>query len=293
MVENLSITRILELKRRTRGDEKMAIKMIVVDMDGTFLDDKKEYNRERFNRLFARLQEKKIQFVVASGNQYAQLKSFFPDTYQEMTFVAENGAFIIEKGKELFAENIPLELVYHTLHVVEGFPTVSVVVCGRKSAYVLDSSDEKFIEIVSMFYHKLKIVKKFQDIDDQILKLALGYSEAQTESLHEQLKEQLDKEITPVSSGTGSIDLIRTGTHKANGLKRLAKEETVKSDELMVFGDGGNDIEMLQFAKYSFAMANADCAIKNSASYEAPSNNEEGVLEVIEQFVLQGNPLER
>ena len=256
-------------------------------MDGTFLNDKKEYNRERFNRLFARLQEKNIQFVVASGNQYAQLKSFFPDTYQDIIFVAENGAYIIEKEKEVFAENIPLELIQHTLQILEGIPGVSVVVCGKKSAYVLESSDKKFVGIVSMFYHKLKTVKQFQDIDDQILKLALGCSASQMESLHEQLKSQLKKEITPVSSGTGSIDLIKTGTHKANGLKRLAKEEAIKPDELMVFGDGGNDIEMLQFAKHSFAMGNADCTIKNSASYEAPSNNEEGVLEVIEQFVLQ------
>nr|WP_255565834.1 Cof-type HAD-IIB family hydrolase [Desemzia sp. RIT 804] len=266
--------------------------MIVVDMDGTFLNDKKEYNRERFNQLFTRLQEKNIQFVVASGNQYAQLKSFFPDTYQDMTFVAENGAFIIEKEKEIFAENIPLELIQHTLQVLDEIRAISVVVCGKKSAYVLDSSDKKFIEIVHMFYHKLEVVETFQDINDQILKLALGCSETQMGSLHEQLKEQLKKDMTPVSSGTGSIDLIRTGTHKANGLKRLAKVETIKPDELMVFGDGGNDIEMLQFAKYSFAMANAECEIKNSAAYEAPSNNEEGVLEVIEQFILQEDPLE-
>ena len=271
----------------------MTIKMIVVDMDGTFLDDKKEYNRERFKWLFTRLQEKNIQFVVASGNQYAQLKSFFPDTYQDMTFVAENGAFIIEKEKEVFTENIPLELIRHTLQIIEKIPGISVIVCGKKSAYVLDSSDKKFVDIVRMFYHKLTIVENFQDIDDQILKLALGCSESQTSSIHEQLKELLMEEITPVSSGRGSIDLIRTGTHKANGLKKLAKEEKVKPEEVMVFGDGGNDIEMLQFAKYSFAMANADCEIKNNAAYEAPSNNEEGVLEVIEQFILQGNLLEQ
>lgn len=268
----------------------MRIKMIAVDMDGTFLNDEKEYNRERFNRVFNCLQENNIQFVVASGNQYAQLKSFFPDTYQDMTFVAENGAYIIEKEQEIFAEELPLELIQHTLQVLEKIPAVSIVVCGKKSAYVLDSSDTEFVEMVSRFYHKLKVVESFQDIDDQVLKFALGCSESQTDFLYKQLKEQLKKEISPVSSGRGSIDLIRTGTHKANGLKRLAKEEAVKPDELMVFGDGGNDIEMLQFAKYSFAMANADCVIKDSASYEAPSNNEDGVLEVIEQFFLQDHP---
>ena len=42
---------------------------------------------------------------------------------------------------------------------------------------------------------------------------------------------------------------------------------------LMVFGDGGNDIEMLKLAKYSFAMANAPQEIKSIAHYEAPSKS--------------------
>lgn len=54
----------------------MTIKMIAVDMDGTFLNDQKEYNVFRFNQLFKVMQEKNIKFVVASGNQYFQLRNF-------------------------------------------------------------------------------------------------------------------------------------------------------------------------------------------------------------------------
>nr|WP_260448985.1 HAD hydrolase family protein [Listeria booriae] len=54
----------------------MTIKMIAVDMDGTFLNSEKKYNVARFNTLFSRLKEKDIKFVVASGNQYFQLRFF-------------------------------------------------------------------------------------------------------------------------------------------------------------------------------------------------------------------------
>lgn len=55
----------------------MSIKLIAVDMDGTFLSDQKTYNRERFMAQYQQMKAQGIRFVVASGNQYYQLISFF------------------------------------------------------------------------------------------------------------------------------------------------------------------------------------------------------------------------
>ena len=78
----------------------MAVKMIAVDMDGTFLDDNKQYNAQRFARQYALLKEKGIRFVVASGNQYYQLLRYFPDIKDEIAFVAENGAWVSDSNEE-------------------------------------------------------------------------------------------------------------------------------------------------------------------------------------------------
>lgn len=94
----------------------MTIKMIAVDMDGTFLNEEKTYNRERFKIIFQQLKEKKIKFVVASGNQYDQLKSFFPELHREMSFVSENGANIIVEGQDYYNASLPIEnLFWHLL----------------------------------------------------------------------------------------------------------------------------------------------------------------------------------
>lgn len=55
----------------------MSIKLIAVDMDGTFLSDQKTYNRDRFMAQYQQMKRQGIRFVVASGNQYYQLISFF------------------------------------------------------------------------------------------------------------------------------------------------------------------------------------------------------------------------
>ena len=73
----------------------MSIKLIAVDMDGTFLSDAKTYNRQRFLAQYARMREQGIRFVVASGNQYYQLISFFPEVAHEIAFVAENGGWVV------------------------------------------------------------------------------------------------------------------------------------------------------------------------------------------------------
>ena len=48
----------------------MTVKVIVTDMDGTFLDDAKQYDRDRFQAQFEQLKARDIEFVVASGNPH-------------------------------------------------------------------------------------------------------------------------------------------------------------------------------------------------------------------------------
>lgn len=80
----------------------MTIKVIVTDMDGTFLDDAKQYDRDRFQAQFEQLKARDIEFVVASGNQYYQLISFFPELKDRISFVAENGALVFDRGEQIF-----------------------------------------------------------------------------------------------------------------------------------------------------------------------------------------------
>ena len=147
------------------------IKLIAVDMDGTFLRSGMVYDRERFKRLYEKMKERNIKFVVASGNQYYQLKSFFDELQEELAYVAENGALIIEEGKELYSTSIPREHVFKVVETLEGHKNVDVAICGKSSAYILEG-DEKFYEIVKPYYHRLQLVKDFNGVEDQFLKLA-------------------------------------------------------------------------------------------------------------------------
>ena len=90
--------------------------------------------------------------------------------------------------------------------------------------------------------------------------------------------------MEPTTSGHGSIDLIVPGCHKASGLKRLAERWGVSKEQCAAFGDEGNDIEMLQYCGYSYAMENASQNVKDAAKYVCPSNEEDGVLAALEKL---------
>lgn len=271
----------------TGGYDMKNIKLIAVDMDGTFLNDKMEYDRELFSRLYTIMKERGIHFVVASGNQYYQLKSFFGAIQDELTYVSENGALLVNQGEILSHGDITKEQVKKVISVVETYPTIKMVVCGVESAYILDTVEDEFYQQMSKYYHRLKKVDSYDIIDDTIIKFALTTKENESEKYEPLLKTALADVVVPTTSGHRSIDLIIPGLHKASGIEKLANLWNITPEQCIAFGDGGNDIEMLQYCKYGYAMENASAAVKSVCSYHTTSNNDNGVLKVLSKLLLE------
>lgn len=261
------------------------IKMIAVDMDGTFLRSDQTYDTARFMRALGRMRKAGCRFVVASGNQYYQLRDFFPGCCDELSFVAENGAFVKDGQEVIFSADMPKETVRLAIEVCDEYPEIRNVMCGVTSAYCQRGKvSREFFELTGLYYHRLKWVDDLRDVSDRILKFAPTVPEEKTDEYHKMFQERLGGRLEAVSSGHGSIDLIVPGCHKASGLARLAERFGISPKQCAAFGDGGNDIEMLEYCRYSFAVENAPENVKNAAKYICPSNDRDGVLAVIDQI---------
>lgn len=268
----------------------MALKLIAVDMDGTFLNDEKQYDREWFLKQYKKMKEQDIHFVVASGNQYYQLKSFFDDIQDEISYVAENGAYVVDRGEEVFAADIPKHDVKLVVEELALYDRILTVLCGKESAYILDEVPQQFFDEINKYYRRLKRVESFEQVDDQILKFALTCPLEETIDLRDYLQSKIGNLVTPVSSGHGSIDLIDPSYHKAHGIRLLQEKWAVQDYESMAFGDGGNDIEMLKHVTYGFGMENGSEDVKQLADYIALANNHNGVLKIIDQYFAKEGP---
>ena len=93
------------------------IKLVAVDIDGTFVHSDYTYDIPRFLRILSRMKDLGCQFVVASGNQYYQLRDLFPGYYDELSFVAENGALVKDRTELVFTADIPKETVDFTIDI--------------------------------------------------------------------------------------------------------------------------------------------------------------------------------
>lgn len=263
----------------------MSIKMIATDLDGTFYHRDLTYDKARFNHLYNKMKANNIEFVVASGNQYFQLISFF-DHPEEMTFISENGGYIVSKGQELYCANMDRQIYLGIIDVLMRIEGITfMLVCGKKSSYVLDTTPDETCDIFKKYFPKMLKVEDFSCLDDKIIKISLVTELSQTDTIESTLKEIVGDQIKVVTSGHGCIDLILKGIDKGFGIGMLMERWGLTSDEVMAFGDAMNDLEMLQMARYGFVMANGDERLKHLIGNVLPySNEQDGELEVIEAY---------
>ena len=263
------------------------IKLVAMDVDGTFVRSDYTYDVSLFKRILAAMQDAGCQFVVASGNQYYQLRDLFPGYYDELSFVAENGAFVKDRKDLLFTANMPKETVHEVVDFCRAYPEIKNVLCGVKSAYCERGTvSQDFYDLTNHYYHRLQWVDDFKAVEDDILKFAPTVPVDKTYHYYDLFREKLAGKVEPTTSGHGSIDLIVPGCHKAFGLKRLVERWGISPDQCMAFGDGGNDLEMLAYCGESYAMANATDEVKAAAKHICPSNDEDGVLVTLEKVFL-------
>ncbi|MEQ5990144.1 Cof-type HAD-IIB family hydrolase [Staphylococcus saccharolyticus] len=263
------------------------IKAIAVYMDGTFLDTNKQFDQSRFEEIFKKLKDKGIIFIVVSGNQYAKLKSIFG--VRDMFFISKNGV-VIYKGNEMYSycsfNRDIFQSVVDDLNINNKID--QLIICGVKSAYILKNTSENFKEDARLYYHQLEEIDSLQALpDDDYVKIAFNLNRETHPRLDKELGEIFKDSIKLVSSGRDSIDIIMPNMTKGQALTRLLNEWNMSPDDLMAFGDANNDIDMLELAKHSYAMANSeDALLCDIASAVAPSNDEQGVLTTIEKVVL-------
>ena len=263
------------------------LRLVAVDMDGTFLDTASTYDRPRFDRIHERLTAAGVYFVVASGNQYWQLRTFF-EGVPEVYYAAENGALVGTHDEILRVTPLPKPAARDALEVAEAAPGVLASVCGVRGAYVRDDAPEWFVDEMRRFNTRLDLVASWDDVDDDVCKLTLECPPERTVHLLDRLGERLPHGIVATSSGTGSIDLIRADATKGNALAWLGERLGVAPAEMLAFGDGGNDVEMLDLAGRAVAMGNAPDAVKDRADHVAAGNDEAGVLTHLEALLEAG-----
>ncbi len=261
-----------------------SIKFIATDMDGTLLCDNKQLPSD-FYEVFQQLQQKNILFSAASGRQYQSLVNTFEPVKEEMVFIAENGTLVMYKGKEIYSSTIPTDEIHTILKSVKLVPDCDIVLCGKNSAYT-EATSERALNEIRKYYHNLELVDDLFSVDDEFIKIAVLNFNGTEDHIYPVLAPVFGETHQVVVSAKIWLDLMHKTASKGAAIKHLQKEFGFTFEESMSFGDFFNDVEMLKETYHSYAMENAHPEIKKLARFQAPSNNEQGVMAVIKQKIL-------
>lgn len=260
------------------------IKLIATDMDGTLLNAKGQLPKEFLN-ILNKLIEKNIKFVVASGRSYVNLKEIFKEMKDKLYYICDNGAFVVEDNEVSSVEIIDKEEVNNIIKACSDIEGIQIVLCGKKGAYQTECSDELNKEI-DKYYNKKYIVEDLYNIDDDIFKIAICDLGNSAKNSYKVLEPRFGQDLSVVVSGAVWLDIMNQNINKGNALEKIQNDFNISRDETMVFGDFYNDVEMLKKAHYSFVMENANEDMKQYGNFIAKSNEDNGVMEAIKEYVL-------
>ncbi len=258
------------------------IKLIVVDMDGTLLNDQHEIHPE-FWEIEQKLADKGIMFSVASGRQLYNLQDKFHKIKDRLLFFAENGTYVMHRGKELYLNALNREAALNFIEIGRNLEDTKLILCGKTSAYI-ETKDPDFYTEVKKYYERLEIVEDLTKVEDTILKVTLSHHSGVEKNTFPHFAEFKNEYKIAIAANV-FLDITSLNANKGNAIKGIQKELGISEEETLVFGDYLNDLEMMGTAKYSYAMKNAHPEIINASNYITTySNNENGVLKTIEEL---------
>ena len=290
------------------------IRLVAVDMDGTLLDDEKNFP-PGLDELLDHLEQRGVVFVPASGRQVWTLIDMFPER-PGLTFIGENGAIVMRDGREISSAPLDLATVRESVRLVRQYALPrpgataaredagegslrenfdgGLVVCGKNCAYV-ERTDEAFLAAVAPYYTRtqcvddlMRVIDEIEQgrIDEAIIKLAV-YSAGDVTALADQTLGRFARSHQFAISAANWADLQDRGVDKGRALRALQEYLGVTPGQTAVFGDAGNDLSMIAQAEFSFAMENASADVRAAARFLAPSNNEAGVVKVLQVLLAE------
>jgi HAD superfamily hydrolase (TIGR01484 family) len=108
-------------------------------------------------------------------------------------------------------------------------------------------------------------------------------------ALQWQLDKQMDGKLTliQIHNIPDTLEILPANSGKAVALKVLLKQLGISAEETLAIGDGENDIEMIKLVGVGVAVGNATQSLKDVANHVVASNDDDGVAEAVERFVLK------
>ena len=271
----------------------MGIKAIVMDVDGTLTNDKKEIT-QKTREVLQKAQKQGILLILASGRPTTGLVKMGNDLEMGRNnglFISYNGSKVInfQTGEELFNEPLKLEDAKAVLEHMKKFEIKPMI----------DKGDYMYVNdvyncMIRFRGEPFNVIKyesrggnyKLCEIDDLAAFVDYPLNKILTAGEPEYLQEHYIEMMEPFKdklncmfTGPFYFEFTAKDIDKAKALDTVLKPLEITADEVIAFGDGHNDISIIKYAGIGVAMENAVADLKEAADEITLSNEQDGIAE--------------
>ncbi len=262
------------------------IKLALTDMDNTLVPlGARGISRRTAEAIHAAV-DAGVLFGPSTGRDLSELfRLFHADETCFLTGVLSNGKRVRAAGRTVSLTLIPHEGLVKLADALAG--EEMFLVCYPAESNLLNPAyavGAPSAEVLARYEARVKfvggMVDQVPDIDFVAATIACPGGDEQMDRAR-RIAREAAPELRIVSPIPGWFDIMPQGVSKARGLDELLAATGIASDEVVVFGDAENDLEILRKVKYSVAVDNATPEVKEAANYVIGSCEDEGVADAL------------
>ncbi len=268
----------------------MANKILVLDLDGTLLNSKKEISKENITAI-KKAQDNGTTIVIATGRPLSGITKIV-DTLglkESSGYVlAFNGGLIknCTTNETIYQKNISKNDIKEIYNVSKNF---NVNIMTYSDTHVISENHDKYVQIETDICGIPFLQSDYlpDTITYDVPKCIMVDNTDYLASIEKQVADKLSYKFNVFRSEPFFLEIVPKGIDKALSLKILLEHLNMKKEDLIACGDGFNDLSMIEYAGIGVAMKNAQPEVKKVSDYITFSNDDNGIEHVINKFILK------
>lgn len=265
------------------------IRLIALDIDHTLLNMQQQLT-ERTERALRAAIERGVQVVLATGKSFYSAAGLIQRLGLTTPCIFVQGTTIYNPDGTLHHQQLLDPAIARQVITFAEDRGYSVALYSG-TRVLMRQRDARVFDLNVRYGEPMETIGPLQNVLDvlPVNKLVATGSDAKTvTALRWQLGMQINGSARLLQAGVPyMMEILPPGASKGAMLKVLLKELGIAPEEMLAAGDAENDIEMVQMAGVGVAVGNASESLKKVADYIAASNDEDGVAEAVERFVLE------
>lgn len=263
----------------------MNIKACVFDIDGTLVPVGADAPSARTIAAIRRAREQGIAVIIATGRALFAARAVLGALSADYYSCANGGILADSAGKTLTQSSLTTEEMYALVDFCEDYNLpIDFIYDDGYYAYV---EYRHFVKAYGPFQGSAAFLRDGEDQTRHLQSMPYGASVFMSEEYRTQFGEKYGHlGLRFVTFYGDHCDVLRPGANKAAALEELLAQLGVTWEETAAFGDGNNDVEMLEHAGFAVAVENAAPPAKEAADVIAPPADADGVAWAMETYIL-------